>query len=77
MSDMSPGLNRLVAVALVDPKFKQLLLTCPSLVLEKDYNMESLRLTPQDIESVLAIKTDRLVDFATQLHQLNNNTIRE
>lgn len=76
MSDISPGLNRLIAVALVDPKFKQLLLTCPRLAVEKDYNLESLRLTPQDIELASAVKTDHLVDFATQLQKLNDKSIR-
>jgi hypothetical protein len=67
VSNISPGLNRLIAVALVDPQFKQLLLTCPNLAVKKDYNLESLRLTSQDIELALEVKTDRLVDFATQL----------
>ena len=77
MSDISPGLNRLIAVALVDPKFKQLLLTCPHLAVEKDYNLESLRLTPQDIELASAVKTDHLVDFAAQLQKLNDKSIRK
>lgn len=62
------GLNRLIAAALVDYQFCELLLTRPDVAVETTYNKEEFHLTPEDKKFVLSIKATSLADFASQVH---------
>jgi hypothetical protein len=67
LRDIPPGLNRLVAVALVDRRFCQLLLSCPQIAVEQEYNLESFRLTLEEKKIITSITANSLNDFTRQI----------
>jgi hypothetical protein len=68
--DTSPyngGLSRLVTAAVINRKFRDLLLTNPTTALASGYSGESFDLTPEERNLVLSIRASSLTDFAVQL----------
>lgn len=69
------GLSRLVAAAVVDPKFCELLLTDVRAALSHGYNNQPLSLTTDELNLVLAVENpDSLADFAWQIIKIYNQT---
>jgi len=67
---LSPNgeLSRLIAAAVVDQRFRELLLENPVAALESNYGSESFHLTPEEKALVLSIQCPTsLADFAEQL----------
>lgn len=62
------GINRLIAAALVDRNFCELLLTRPDEAVEMSYNNEDFYLTPNDKKIVVSIRAVSLADFASQIY---------
>lgn len=59
--------NRLVAVAVINKRFRQLLLTEPPQAIEAEYEGEAFHLSPIEREAVLSIKAESIEEFAEQL----------
>jgi hypothetical protein len=64
------GINKLLAAAVVNKKFCDLLLTDPKAALRNGYNGESFQLREEDQRLVLSIQADSLADFAAHLVKL-------
>jgi dihydrodipicolinate synthase/N-acetylneuraminate lyase len=60
-------LGRLIAAAVVDQEFRDLLLINSAAALAAGCNGESFHLTPEERELVVSIRASSLVDFAAQL----------
>ncbi len=60
-------LSRLLAAAVVNPKFCRLLLEDPELALEADFQGESFSFTDEERDLIKSIRADSLVDLANQL----------
>lgn len=68
LSSPNGELSRLIAAAVVDRKFCELLLVNPAAALESSYGSESFNLTPEEKALVLSIQyPTSLADFAAQL----------
>jgi len=67
--DTSPSsaINRLLAAAVVNKNFRDLLLTDPGLALAQGYQDEIFSLDYQERSLVLSIQADNLRDFALQI----------
>lgn len=66
------GLSRLIAAAVVDKKFRELLLENPAAALESSYGGETFHLTEEEKALILPIRqASSLADFAMQI--LKNN----
>ena len=61
------GLSRLLAAAVINKKFRNLLLTHPEEALRKGFQGERFQLSGRDRRRVLAIRARDLADFALQL----------
>ena len=61
------GMSHLIAAAVVDSSFRELLLTDPNQALERGYYGQLFRLTHEERIRVLSIQADSLPDFARQL----------
>ena len=60
-------LSRLLTAAVVNKKFRKLLLDDPAIALASGFNGEPFRLASEDKNRVLSINAQSLADFATQL----------
>jgi hypothetical protein len=60
-------LSRLVTAAVINQKFRDLLLSDPKLALAAGYKGEVFRLTPEEYYLILSIRATSLTDFARQL----------
>ncbi len=60
-------LNRLITAALISEPFRNLLLNNPEMAVDRGYNGEIFRLTPEEREMVVSIQATSLVDYARQL----------
>ena len=68
LSSPNGELSRLIAAAVVDRKFCELLLENPAVALESNYGGESFHLTHVEKELVLSVQyPTSLADFAAQL----------
>ena len=63
----SGAINRLLAAAVVNSSFRDLLLSDPEQALAQGYGGESFTLSPQKRKMVLSIQADNLQDFALQI----------
>jgi hypothetical protein len=69
-ANLSPNggeLSRLIAAAVVNEEFRNLLLTHPDIALAAGCNGEPFRLTPQERDLLLSIHATSLKDLAEQL----------
>lgn len=66
-------LSRLLTAAVINMRFRNLLLSSPQKALESGYNGESFRLAAEDKSQIISIQALSLADFATQLN-LNRGT---
>jgi hypothetical protein len=66
-SSYGRGLSRLLTAAVVNQRFRHLLLTNPETALASGYNGESFSLANEEKDLVLSIHAISLADFATQL----------
>jgi hypothetical protein len=71
--DSTNSLNRLVAAAVVNRNFRDLLLTEPAQALTCGFQGEVFDLDTQDARMILSIQAESLSDFAQQLADLQNN----
>jgi hypothetical protein len=70
-------LSRLLTAAVINKKFRKLLLTEPAAALDSGYNGEPFRLASEEKDRVLAIRARSLADFAGQLlDKRGGNTYR-
>ena len=60
-------LSRLLAAAVVNPKFCHLLLKDPELALDTGFQGETFSLTDEERDLVRSIRADSLADLASQL----------
>jgi hypothetical protein len=60
-------LSRLLTAAVVNQKFRKLLLADPAIALVSGFNGEPFRLASEDKDRVLSINANSLADFAMQL----------
>lgn len=60
------SVNRLVAAAVVNENFCNLLLTKPAVALEQGYQGETFDLDQRDAQLILSIRANSLSDFAQQ-----------
>jgi hypothetical protein len=71
-------INRLLTAAVINKRFRALLLNDPARALATGFNGENFRLAKEERERVLAIKAQSLADFANQLTgQINPKTFRK
>ena len=61
------SLSRVLAAAVINKKFRNLLLTRPEEALRKGFQGEKFQLSGRDRRRVLAIRAQNLADFALQL----------
>jgi len=61
------GVSSLIAAAVVDSSFRDLLLANPAYALEKGYYGQFFGLTEQERQLVISIQATSLSDFASQL----------
>jgi hypothetical protein len=61
------GVNSLIAAAVVDSSFRELLLANPAYALEKGYYGQFFGLTEEERQLVVSIRASSLSDFAYQL----------
>ena len=61
------SLSRLLAAAVINKKFRNLLLTHPEEALQRGFQGEKFQLSGRDRRRVLAIRARDLADFALQL----------
>lgn len=64
---LSPELNRLLSAAVVNARFRRMLLDDPATALAHGYNGEVFDIRPDEQAQVLAIRADTLAEFAAQL----------
>ncbi|MEZ4678633.1 MAG: hypothetical protein R2932_30900 [Caldilineaceae bacterium] len=67
ISGASSAINQLLAAAVINKKFRHMLLTNPRAALAAGYQGESFTLSPAEKELVLQIKAATLQEFAEQL----------
>ena len=67
------GVSHLIAAAVVDSSFRNLLLTNPIRALEKGYYGQFFHLTNEERHRILSIHASSLPEFATQLLDCNSN----
>ncbi|HEX7972769.1 MAG TPA: hypothetical protein VF498_00030 [Anaerolineales bacterium] len=65
-------ISRLLTAAVVNQKFRKLLLNSPAAALASGYNGEPFRLATEEKNLVLSIRAQSLADFARQLADTNN-----
>jgi hypothetical protein len=61
------GVSSLIAAAVVDSSFRELLLANPAYALEKGYYGQFFRLSDEERQLVESIRATSLSDFASQL----------
>jgi hypothetical protein len=66
------GLSRLLTAAVVNKRFRHLLLTNPETALASGYNGESFSLANEEKDLVLSIQAISLADFAAQITRQQN-----
>jgi hypothetical protein len=66
-SNNENGLSRLITAAVINHKFRTLLLTDPSQAVEGGYRGECFNLHPEEKKLVLSIRASSLKEFAAQL----------
>lgn len=64
-------LNKLLAAAVVNKKFRDLLLTDPKAALNNGYNGETFQLREEDQRLVLSIQAESLAEFAAHFVKLS------
>jgi hypothetical protein len=64
---LSKNLNRLICAAVVNPRFRALLLSDPVAALAAGYNGENFQLTPAEYAAVTSLHVTTIRDFAAQL----------
>jgi hypothetical protein len=72
----SSAISRLLAAAVVNKNFRNLLLTNPSLALDQGYQGESFPLNYNERILVLSIQADNLRDFARQVTSYQEDLIQ-
>lgn len=68
------GVSYLIAAAVVDPSFQNLLLSDPAQALDKGYRGHFFYLTPEERHLILSIRATNLPEFAKQLLNSNLNS---
>ena len=63
----SCGISRLLSAAVINKRFRELLLTNPDQALAQGYSGEDFLLTYQERKLVLAIRAENLIDFAKKI----------
>lgn len=66
-ASLSKNVNRLVSAAIVNPRFRRLLLTDPVAALAAGYNGEDFQLTSVEYAAVTSLQVSTIRDFAAQL----------
>lgn len=61
------GLNRVLAAAVINPRFRCLLLQNPSQTILSGFQGETFELTTEEAALLLSIRADSLTDLAQQL----------
>jgi hypothetical protein len=64
----SANISRLISAAVINQRFRKLLLTNPEMALVSGYNGESFRLEREEKELVLSIQATSLSDFAMKVY---------
>jgi hypothetical protein len=78
VSHRTGELSRLLAAAVVNAKFRNLLLTNPAQALASGYLGESFYLAPEEEDLILSIQATSLAEFALQLtKRLNGDGDRD
>lgn len=62
------ALNQLVCAALINDRFREVLLRDPALALATGYHGQSFSLTPEEQNMVVGIRVQKLEDFAAHVH---------
>ena len=70
----SAGLNRVIAAAVVNRQFCDMLLKDPRAALQKGYLGETFTITAEERALIVSIRAESLSDLAKQLYGTNNNT---
>ena len=65
-------LSRLLAAAVVNQRFRHLLLEDPELALKNGFQGEAFSFTEEELDLILSIRTDSLADLANQLARTFN-----
>lgn len=65
-------LSRLLTAAVINQRFRKLLLDSPAAALASGYNGEPFRLATEEKNRVLSIRAQSLADFASQLADTEN-----
>ena len=68
--------SKLITAAVVNERFRKLLLTNPELALSMGYSGESFDLSKEEKKQLTSIKADSLEDFASQLAGNNRRHAR-
>jgi len=61
------GLNQLLAAALINERFREMLLSHPARAIASGYSGQTFLLTAQEQDLVLGIRAGRLEDFAAEI----------
>lgn len=64
----SKGLNRVIAAAVVNRQFCEMLLRDPHEALQKGYLGETFTLTPEEVSLIASIHADTLPELARQMY---------
>jgi hypothetical protein len=64
---LSKNLNRLLTAAVINPRFRGLLLADPATALKAGYNGEIFALTPAEYAAVISLRATTMRDWAAQL----------
>jgi hypothetical protein len=59
--------NRIICAAVVDNRFRTMLLTNPAKAIAHGYNGEAFLITEQEANHLISIKAETLKEFASQL----------
>jgi hypothetical protein len=62
------GLNQIVCAALINERFREVLLHHPARAIAAGYGGQSFSLTPEERDMVIGIRAERLEDWAAEIH---------
>lgn len=73
-STLPAELTRLISVAIISRRFRDLLLHDPATALDDGFHGQQFSLTPEERNMVISIQAASLTDFAAQLAHLRAGT---
>ncbi len=76
-AECHPEVSRLISAAVVNKRFRQLLLTRPAEALETGYLGEPFSLESEDRAMILSIRAHSLADFAMQVVRFQGRSQKE